>query len=120
MMLATAPELGLMGRHVLHVTDLSATEIALVIGIAAHLKVTRTSDQQTLLRGKTLNRGSQYPSAACRARVALAGAVTSFSRPGNPYDNALPGTTQAEFGWSLKTELLPHGTAFASLEEARL
>jgi len=66
------------------------------------------------------NRGSQYPSAACRARVALAGAVPSFSRPGNPYDNALPGTTQAEFGWSLKTELLPHGTAFASLEEARL
>ena len=62
------------------------------------------------------DRGSQYTSAACRARVAQAGAVPSFSRPGNPYDNA-----QAESGWStLKTELLPHGTAFASLEEARL
>ena len=53
------------------------------------------------------DRGSQYTSAACRARVAQAGAVPSFSRPGNPYDNA-----QAEAGWStLKTELLPHGTA---------
>ena len=62
------------------------------------------------------DRGSQYTSAACRARIAQAGALPSFSRPGNPYDNA-----QAEAGWStLKTELLPQGTAFASLEEARL
>jgi len=37
-------------------------------------------------------------------------------RWGNPYANA-----QAEAGWStLKTDLLPHGGAFASLEEARL
>ncbi len=62
------------------------------------------------------DRGSQYTSAACRARIEQAGALPSFSRPGNPYDNA-----QAEAGWStLKTELLPPGTAFASLEEARL
>ena len=62
------------------------------------------------------DRGSQYTSLACRARIEQAGALPSFSRPGNPYDNA-----QAEAGWStLKTELLPHGTAFASLEEARL
>ena len=62
------------------------------------------------------DRGSQYTSLACRARIAAAGALPSFSRPGNPYDNA-----QAEAGWStLKTELLPRGTAFASLEEARL
>ena len=62
------------------------------------------------------DRGSQYTSLACRARIDAAGALPSFSRPGNPYDNA-----QAEAGWStLKTELLPHGTAFASLEEARL
>ena len=62
------------------------------------------------------DRGSQYTSAACRARAAQAGAVPSFSRPGNLYDNA-----QAKSGWStLKTELLPHGTAFDSLEEARL
>ena len=58
------------------------------------------------------DRGSQYTSAACRARVAQSGAVPSFSRPGNHHDNA-----QAEAGWStLKTELLPHGTAFASLD----
>ena len=62
------------------------------------------------------DRGSQYTSAACRARIDRAKAVPSFSRPGNPYDNA-----QAEAGWStLKTEMLPPGTAFASLEEARL
>ena len=62
------------------------------------------------------DRGSQYTSAACRARVDQAGALPSFSRPGNPYDNA-----QVEAGWStLKTELVPQGTAFASLEEARL
>lgn len=62
------------------------------------------------------DRGSQCASAACRARVAQAGAVPSFSRPGKPGDNA-----QAGSGWStLKTELLPRGIAFASLEEARL
>ena len=62
------------------------------------------------------DRGSQYPSAACRARIDQAGALPSFSRPGNPYDNA-----QAEAGWStLKTELLPGGSPFASVEGARL
>ena len=62
------------------------------------------------------DRGSQYTSALCRARSEKAGALPSFSRPGNPYDNA-----QAEAGWStLKTELLPDGSPFASLEEARL
>ena len=34
------------------------------------------------------DRGSQYTSAACRARVAQADALPSFCRPGNPYDNA--------------------------------
>ena len=62
------------------------------------------------------DRGSQYTSAACRARIERAKTLPSFSRPGDPYDNA-----QAEAGWStLKTELLPDGTAFTSLEEARL
>ena len=62
------------------------------------------------------DRGSQYTSAACRARIEQAGGLPSFSRPGNPYDNA-----QAKAGWStLKTELLPGGSPFASLEEARL
>ena len=54
-------------------------------------------------------------------RQILEAAVPSFSRPGTPYDNALSDTTQSEAGWStLKTELLPDGTTFASLEEARL
>jgi len=62
------------------------------------------------------DRGSQYTSLACRQRIADIGAVASYARPGNPYDNA-----QAEAGWStLKTELLPSGAAFATLEEARL
>jgi putative transposase len=62
------------------------------------------------------DRGSQYTSSACRTRIEKAQALASYRRPGNPYDNA-----QAEAGWStLKTELLPHGGAFASLEEARL
>jgi putative transposase len=60
--------------------------------------------------------GSQYMSAECRTRIVKAQGLASFSRPGNPYDNA-----QAEAGWSkLKTELLPQGGAFATLEEARL
>ena len=47
--------------------------------------------------------------------------MPNFKRSGNPCDNALPSTTQAESGWNtLKTELLPHDTAFTSLEEARL
>jgi putative transposase len=62
------------------------------------------------------DRGSQYISLACRTRIAKDQAVASFSRLGNSYDNA-----KAEADWStLKTKLLPHGGAFASLEEARL
>lgn len=49
-------------------------------------------------------------------RLEKAQALASYSRLGNPCDNA-----QAEADWSiLKTELLPCGGAFASLEEARL
>jgi transposase InsO family protein len=56
--------------------------------------------------------GSQYTSPDCRTRIEKARALASYSRPGNPYDNA-----QAEAGWStLKTELPPHGGAFASLD----
>jgi len=62
------------------------------------------------------DRGSQYTSLVCHTRIEKIQALTSYSRPGNPYDNA-----QAEAGWStFKTELLPRGGAFASLEEARL
>jgi putative transposase len=49
-------------------------------------------------------------------RIEKAQTLASYSQLGNPYNNA-----QAEAGWSvLKTELLPNGGAFASLEEARL
>ena len=34
------------------------------------------------------DRGGQYTSATCRARADQAEALSSFSRPGNPYDNA--------------------------------
>ena len=62
------------------------------------------------------DRGSQYTRAACRARIEQAGGLLSFSRSGNPYDNA-----QTEAGWSpLRTERLPGGSPFASLDEARL
>ena len=67
------------------------------------------------------DRGSRYTSAACRARISQADALPSFSRPGNPYKSALTGTDQAEADRSiLKTELLPSGSPFASLEKARL
>ena len=39
------------------------------------------------------DRGSQYTSSACRARIEKAQTLASYSRPGNPYDNA-----QAEAG----------------------
>ena len=34
------------------------------------------------------DRGSQYTSHACRQRIDDAGAIASYARPGNPYDNA--------------------------------
>ena len=62
------------------------------------------------------DRGSQYTSHACRQCIEDAGAGAIYAQLGNPYDNA-----QAKAGWStLKTELLPHGGAFTSLEEAQL
>ena len=67
------------------------------------------------------DRDSWYTSAACRTRIGQADALPSFSRPGNPYKNALPSTTQAEAGRSiLKIELLPSSSPFASLEKLRL
>jgi transposase InsO family protein len=62
------------------------------------------------------DRSSQHTSLACRARIEKAQTLASYGRLGNPYNNA-----QAEAGWStLKTELLPNGGAFVSLEETRL
>jgi putative transposase len=53
---------------------------------------------------------------ACLTRIEKALVLARYSRPGNPYDNA-----QAEAASStLKTESLPNGGTFASLEAARL
>lgn len=76
MMLAAAPNSGVMGRHVLHVTDLAASEIATVLTIATHLKETRTSDQQTLLRGKTL--GMLFEKPSLRTRVSFEVGMTQL------------------------------------------
>ena len=40
--------------------------------------------------------GRQYTSAACRARIALAGGLPSFSRPGNPLRQC-PGRSRLEY-----------------------
>ncbi len=60
------------------------------------------------------DRGSQYASAAYRARLAQAGLVASMSRAGNCYDNA----AMESFWGKLKTELV-HRRKFASPTEAR-
>ena len=60
------------------------------------------------------DRGSQYASAAYRARLTQAGLVASMSRAGNCYDNA----AMESFWGKLKTELV-HRRKFASPAEAR-
>ena len=51
------------------------------------------------------DRGGQYYGKAYRALLHPHGARRSQSRPGDCYENALPGTTQAESLWSrFKTE----------------
>ena len=103
--------LSLAGGHWCYLTAQMPTEPMLHA-----LKQARTLRQSAPGLIVHADRGSQYTSAACRARLNTVGAVPSFSRPGNPYDNA-----QAASGWrTLKTELLPHGMAFAALGEARL
>ncbi|MET4075052.1 IS3 family transposase [Hymenobacter sp. UYCo722] len=62
------------------------------------------------------DRSSQYTSDAFTQFLDRTQAIASLSRPGNPYNNAL-----AESGWStLKMEMLPRGSCFADMEEARL
>ena len=60
------------------------------------------------------DRGSQYASAAYRARLTQAGLVASMSRAGNCYDNAV----MESFWGKLKNELV-HRRKFTSPEEAR-
>jgi putative transposase len=60
------------------------------------------------------DRGSQYASAAYRARLTQAGLVASMSRAGNCYDNAV----MESFWGKLKSELV-HRRKFTSPEEAR-
>jgi putative transposase len=61
------------------------------------------------------DQGSQYTSAAYRAKAEEAQLLLSMSRPGMPYDNAM---AESFFG-TLKLELMPE-RAFASREAARL
>ena len=60
------------------------------------------------------NRGVQYASRAHRQRLALAGVISSMSRPDNCYDNA----AMESFWSSLKRELV-HRCQFATRAEAR-
>ena len=68
------------------------------------------------------DRGGQYCGNAYRALLHRHGTVRSHSRRGECYDNALPGTTQAESLWSrLKTEVreLHEWPVFADLADAQ-
>ena len=75
-----------------------------------------TADHRQPAAGCLLHsdRGSQYASAAYRARVVQAGLVMSMSRTGNCYDNA----AMESFWGKLKTELI-HRRKFTSPDEAR-
>ena len=84
--------------------------------------------QQPTLPGTTpglvmhSDRGGQYGGNAYRALLHRHEALRSHSRRGECYDNALPGTTQAESLWSrLKTEELerPEWPVFADLADAQ-
>ena len=60
------------------------------------------------------DRGTQYASAAYRARLAAAGVVPSMSRRGNCYDNAM-----IESFWSTLKRELVHRCLFATRAQAR-
>jgi len=76
MIAVAAPEPVLLGRHVLTVTDLSSAEIAVILNIAAHLKETRVSDQQTLLRAKSL--GMLFEKPSLRTRISFEVGMTQL------------------------------------------
>lgn len=62
------------------------------------------------------DRGGQYTSAACCARIEQAGGLPSFSQLINPYNNASAKVDRS----TIKTKLLPGRSPFASVKEARL
>ena len=69
------------------------------------------------------NRGGQYGGNVWRQLLHDPQALRSQSRRGDCYDNALPGTTQAESLWSrLKTEVLEvrERPVFAGLVDAQV
>jgi ornithine carbamoyltransferase len=68
-MLASIADVALRGRHVLTIPDLSPLEIATVLGLAGHLKTSRSADQLPLLRGKTL--GMLFEKPSLRTRVSF-------------------------------------------------
>jgi len=74
MFLATAPKLGLIGRHVLSVIGLASSGIGMIIGLASYLEGTRASNQQVLGRDKTLVLLFEKPN--LRTRVSFEVAMT--------------------------------------------
>ena len=68
-MLASAPDVGLRGRNVLTVADLTAQELATILALGAHLKAGRSTEQLPLLRGKTL--GMLFEKPSLRTRVSF-------------------------------------------------
>jgi ornithine carbamoyltransferase len=75
-MLASLPDAGLQGRHVLEVTDLAPAEIGTVLTLATHLKGSRMADQLPLLRGKTL--GMLFEKPSLRTRVSFEVGMTQL------------------------------------------
>ena len=76
MLLATLAAPALRGRHFLEVTDFAPDEIGTILGVAAHLKTTRTSDQQSLLRAKSL--GMLFEKPSLRTRVSFEVGMTQL------------------------------------------
>src|SRR5579864_393135 len=75
-MLAPAPVRTLRGRHLLSVSDLSASELDLVLAAARRLKHSRSIEQLGLLRGKTL--GMLFEKPSLRTRVSFEVAMTQL------------------------------------------